>query len=55
MQYIRELLYDLINVSLEFSPGFFMKCIGYNTNCIGAVKQSNQTGISLEHSDRERF
>ena len=31
--YIRPFLHD-INVSLWFSQCYFMKCIGYNTNCI---------------------
>ena len=37
MYYVRSFLYDFINVSLWFSQCYFTKCIGYNTNCIGAV------------------
>ena len=46
MYYIRLLLYDSVIVTLQFSHGFSMKCIGYYTNCIGAVMQSNLTGIN---------
>ena len=33
----RLLFYDIITVTLQFSHGFSTKCIGYNTNCIGAI------------------
>ena len=36
MYYIRPFLYDIINVSLRFRQCYFTKCIGYNTNSIGA-------------------
>ena len=35
MYCIRPFLYD-INISLQFSQCYFMKCIGYNASCIGA-------------------
>ena len=47
MYYIRPFLY-IINVSLQFSQCHEArtKCIGYNTNCIGAVMMSNQMGTN---------
>ena len=49
MYYIRLFLYDIINVSLRLSNCYFMKCIDYNTNCIGDVTKSNQMGTSTVH------
>ena len=37
--YIRPLLCDIMNVSLQFSQ--FLKCFGYNINCISAVMHSD--------------
>ena len=39
-------LYNLVNVFLQFSQCYFTKCIGYNSNCIGAVMKSNQMGTN---------
>ena len=36
MYCIRPFLYDIINVSLRFRQCYFMQCIGYIANCIGA-------------------
>ena len=33
-------------LSLSFRHGFSTKCIAYNTNCIGAVSQSNRIGTN---------
>ena len=46
---IRPFLYDIITVTVRFNPGFSTKCIGYNTNCIGAVMQSNLMGTNTHH------
>ena len=43
MCYIIPLLYDIINVSLQFSQCFFTKCIGYSANCIGAIRSQINT------------
>ena len=49
MYYIRPLLYNIINVTLPFNHGFSEKCIGYNTNCLGAVMQSNLIGTNTHY------
>ena len=46
----RYYIYDIVSVSLRFSPGFFTKCIGYDTNCNGAVTQSIQVGTDTHRS-----
>ena len=46
MYYIKPFLYDIINVFVRFSKCYFTNCIGYDTNCIGAVTKSNQMGTN---------
>ena len=48
MYWIRPFLWlsGIIKVSLRFSQCYFMQCIGYDTNCIGAVTKSNQMGTN---------
>ena len=47
MYYSRPFLYDIIKVSLRFSQCYFMQCIGYRTNCIGAVTKSFKIKIAV--------
>ena len=51
MYYIRPFLYDIIMVSLLFSQCYFTQCIGYSTNCIGAVTKSNRDNIVKKRSN----
>ena len=43
-------IYDIINVSLQVCQYYFTQCVGYSTNCIGAITKSNQMGPNTDHT-----